>query len=107
MIPVLLECGENNPWQFLGFLAPVSLFAVAMSPNYKTNKTENIIHQCGAWCSVAFILAYLFFIPDLLWIVFPYILIALILSFIFKGTSTLWFEVAAYLSIYTAMFLTI
>ena len=107
MIPVLLEAGENNPWQFLGFLAPVSLFAVAISPDYKTNKTSNIIHQCGAWCSVVFILSYLVLIPKLAWLVLPFLAVAVVLGYVFKGSSTLWMEIAAYLSTYTAMYMII
>ena len=34
MMPVILEQSKDNPWQFLGFLAPVSLFFVAGSPRY-------------------------------------------------------------------------
>lgn len=107
MIPVMVENAEGNPWQFLGFLAPVSLFFVALSPGYKTNKFENIIHQCGVWCSVAFIISYLILIPHLAWITIPFVLIAAFLSIFFRESSTMWFEIAGYLSAYSAMYMMI
>lgn len=107
MIPVLLEAAEGNPWQFLGFLAPASLFFVAFSPNYKTDKLANTLHQCGAWCSVLFIISYLILIPHLAWVIIPFSAIAGIMSLIYKESRMLWFEIAGYASAYAAMYMMI
>ena len=103
MIPVLLEQSSGNPWQFLGFLAPVSLTLVAASPEYATDKFQWWMHQIGAWGAVAFILAYIIMIPKLLWAVIPLALAALGNSLLKKGTWMFWFEMATYISTYAAI----
>ena len=103
MIPVLLEQAMDNIWQFLGFLAPVSLTLVAASPNYQTDTFANIMHQCGAWGAVLFIVLYSILIPHLVWIVIALVLLGLIIGFIQKGTLLFWEEVAIYLSTYVIL----
>lgn len=107
IIPVMLEVSVLNPWQFLGFLAPVSLFWVAGSPNYKDGGFINVMHQVGAWGAVVAALAYVCIIPHLWWLALPYAVVAVILGIIFKGTLMLWGEVAVYLTIYTALLMMI
>lgn len=109
MVPVLLQQSEGSIYQFLGFLAPVSLFAVAGSPNYQTDKRAWWMHQIGAWSAVLFIVLYTILIPHMLWIIITYIVVALIVTGVCalckkKDTWMLWAEQAVYLSIYTIMF---
>lgn len=53
LIPTILQSTEGNPWQFIGFLAPLYLFLVVFTPNYKKNKKANLFHQIGAYtCAV-------------------------------------------------------
>ena len=57
LIPPILQSSEGNPLQFIGFLAPVYLFLVALTPDYKKDKKNMIIHNVGAWtCVVGIIL---------------------------------------------------
>jgi len=100
MIPVLLECSSDNPWQFLGFLAPVFLSLVAASPNYQEGGFANVIHQIGAIGGAGLILAYIFIIPKLAYAVVPFAIAALILGIVKKGTMLFWLEMAVYLSTY-------
>ena len=62
IIPPLIQAGEGNALQFVGFLAPLYLFLVAFTPNYKESKKENLIHQIGAWTCVVGILVWMIFI---------------------------------------------
>ena len=109
MTPVLLELAAFTPWAFLGFLAPVSLIMVGISPDYKESKFSNVIHQIGAWGSIVFILLYLLLVPKLLWIIIPFLLAAVVLAFVFRpaDTITLWAEIAMYLATYIAIFMMI
>lgn len=59
LIPILIELGENNSLQFLGFFAPVYLIAVSLTPRWESNEEEHKYHMifailcalCGvAWC---------------------------------------------------------
>ena len=113
MVPALLEVSVFSAWQFLGFLAPVSLFWVAASPNYQTDKFANIMHQCGAWGAVVAAISYIVIISQLWgitliwWIVAGLALAAVVLGLVFKGTLMLWGEIAVYSSIYSSMLITI
>jgi len=104
MIPVLLECSVDNPWQFTGFLAPVFLSLVAVSPNYQEGGFYNAIHQIGAWGGVAIIVLYTIFVNwHLVWIFAPLLIIAIILGLWKKGTILFWLEMAVYLSTYVIL----
>ena len=102
MVPVLLEQSAGNPWQFLGFLAPVSLTLVAASPNYQEGGFYNAIHQIGAWGGVLFIVLYTIFVNlKMLWVIIPLAAIAAVLGLWWKkGTLMFWGEMAVYLSTY-------
>lgn len=53
MVPPIVQSMDGNPFQFIGFLAPLYLFLVILTPNYKENKKANIIHQIGAYtCAI-------------------------------------------------------
>lgn len=104
LMPVLIELSGNPNFQFLGFLAPISLFLVGCTPDYQTNKTQNIVHQIGAWSAVVFILLYIFLIPKMFIFVLFYIVIGLLLSLAKEDTVIFWLEMAMYLSIYTIIF---
>ena len=107
MVPVLLENSAGNPWQFLGFLAPVSLGLVAASPNYQEGGFYNIMHQVGAWGGVVFIVSYILTLknPMLFWIVGGMCLAALIATLITGWKKWMfWFEMAVYAMIFVIMF---
>ena len=103
MVPVLLEQSAGNPWQFLGFLAPVSLTLVAASPDYQEGGFQNILHQVGAIGGALFILIYICIIPKLLWAVIPFACAAVSLGLKIKGTLLFWLEMAVYLSTYVIL----
>ena len=104
MVPVLLEVSTGSNWQFLGFLAPVSLFLVAMSPEYAKDTFQWWMHQVGAWGAVLFVLLYIILVAHwLFWIIIPLALVALGFSFVRKGTWMFWFEMATYLSTYAVI----
>lgn len=104
LVPVLLELGVENPnYQFLGFLAPVSLFLVGCTPDYQTSKTQNVFHQIGAWGAVLYITLYVILIPKLLPIILGYVVIGLLMSVAKKNTTIFWLEMAMYVSIYSVV----
>lgn len=107
IVPVLLECSEGNPYQFLGFLAPASLLLVGATPDYQTNNFSMILHQIGAWSAVVFITAYSILIPNLWWVVAILVAISIVLGIIKKGTFMFWAEMAMYLSTFIIVFLLI
>lgn len=48
LAPALIEQGEGNPWQALGFFAPIYLIIVAFTPRWETNKKQKRVHVIGA-----------------------------------------------------------
>jgi hypothetical protein len=57
LAPAMIERGVGNPWQLLGFFAPLYLWLVAFTPDWETNKKQHIIHSTGAAiCAIASIL---------------------------------------------------
>lgn len=48
LAPALIEQGEGNPWQCLGFFAPIYLIVVAMTPRWETDKKQKRVHMVGA-----------------------------------------------------------
>lgn len=107
MVPILFENSKDNPIQFLGFFAPIGLFAVACSPMYSKEKFQWWMHQIGAWGAVIFVATYIFLIPKLIWPVIILVVIAIFNSLVKKGTWMFWGEMAAYLSTYITMFIMI
>lgn len=103
LMPVLLELSKNPNFQFLGFLAPLALLLVGFTPNYATDKTQNIIHQIGAYSAIVFILVYIFLIPKMFIFVLFYLVVGLLLSLAKDDTVVFWIEMAMYLSIYTVL----
>ncbi len=105
IVPVLLFGAEGNPYQFLGFLAPISLALVAATPDYKTNTFSMVLHQVGAIGSAILIILFVIAVPKLLWVVIALAVIACILGLIKKGTILFWLEMAMYLSTYIIVFI--
>ena len=48
LMPALIEQGEGNPWQCLGFFAPVYLIVVAMTPRWEIDRKQRRVHMSGA-----------------------------------------------------------
>lgn len=105
IVPPMIERGNGNPWQFLGFIAPVYLFLVGLTPHYLTNKIEGIIHRTGAIVSLVVSLIWFVLVLHIWYIPLIMVGIAAILMFI---TRTLpawmwWGEIAFYMSVYFAL----
>lgn len=109
IIPVIIETGKDNPWQFLGFLAPASLLLVASTPDYQSNTFSFVLHQIGALCAVVFVTLYSIMIPNLWWIILIVVALAVVAAILagFKKTWMFWGEMALYLSTYIILFVTI
>lgn len=105
MMPVILSQSFGNPWQFLGFLAPVCLSCVAASPNYQDGGFYNVLHQIGAWGTVAFIILWTIFVnPWMVLVSLPFLVASVVLGICIRGTWLFWGEMAMYLSTYIILF---
>ncbi len=109
LVPPLIEAGNGSAWQFFGFLCPALIAFVGLTPDYGRNKLAGRVHTVcaalGALFSVLFIVCVY---PHLWWVPTGYAVIAAIATLRAGLWSwCFWFEMAAYLAIFTTMFLII
>ena len=107
LIPPILEASKDNPLQAIAFFCPALIIFVAVTPDYATNPFAGIIHSACAGISALLALLFIIFIaPHLWWLPVAYIILATI-GMLLSGTysAMFWYEMAAYATIYTAMFL--
>lgn len=103
LVPVLIELGESNPLQFLGFFAPVYLIAVSLTPRWELDNIEHKYHIIfAALCAVAGI-AWTLFVAHTAYILL-FVAIAVIVTGLLTRTllyaKTFWAEMVAFLSVY-------
>jgi len=102
----MLTSAKDSPLEFLCFFAPLYLFLVGFTPKYQENKTQNIVHQIGAWGCVICILLWLFFIVQMWAVLIPVFVLALVIGVAtrtFIPSCTYYLEMAMYLSTYLVL----
>lgn len=106
LIPVLIELGEGNNFQFLGFFAPVYLIGVSLTPKWESDKHEHKYHMifailcaiCGvAWCLFIAKTWWILLMVGLIWIVVGW------MSDTLKSSLTLIGELIAFFSMYWSL----
>lgn len=110
VIPMLSTL-EGSVIQFVGFLTPVYLVAVACTPNYQEDTAEKIVHYIAtALCAAGFLICVSFGVqPSLWWL--PLLWAAGFLFFIGLPSKTaasslvLWLECAMFAASYTMQLL--
>lgn len=119
LVPALLERGESDPWQFLGFFAPMYLCFAAFTPEYedqpgdtdymrRVRKRQRIIHYVGtALCAIVSI-AWICFVAERWWTI-PVFLVAAFLAayatITVKKSWIFWLEMAMFGAAYTTIFI--
>lgn len=107
IVPPMIERGADNPWQFLGFVAPLYLFLVGFTPHYLTSKTEGTIHRVGAIASLVLSLIWFILILHLWYVPFVIFAVAMMLMVLTKTFESWmwWGEISMYASVYIALLL--
>ena len=106
--PVLLELGTASALQFLGFLVPVYLIVVTLTPDYYKDKKQFRIHSTAALlCLIGAMIWCLFVMHTwkVLLLVFGFILILALATGTLKTSAVFWGEMFAFLSVYITIFL--
>lgn len=53
MVPPMIEAGEENALQFLGFFAPLYLIAVGLTPEWESRPKQHRVHTiCAIVCAL-------------------------------------------------------
>ena len=107
LIPPILEASKDNPWQAVAFFIPALIMFVAVTPDYATNPNAGIVHSACAAISAGLSLLFILLIAPHLWgLIVVYLLVGTLAMLLFGAyTALFWYEMAAYVTIYTAMFL--
>lgn len=69
MVPPMIQAGDGNPVQFLGFFAPLYLIVVSLTPNWDIDKRQGRIHTAGAIACAVLAFAWLLLIRHHWWVV--------------------------------------
>lgn len=110
LCPALLELGAASMWQFLGFLTPVYLITVSLTPGWETDRKQYVVHMIAATLCAAGGLGWLVIVMHSLKV------LACVMAFVatmalFSGTAKscwlFWAEMFMFVSVYATILLTI
>lgn len=110
LCPPLLQLGVGSVWQFLGFLVPVYLIVVALTPDWETSRTQRIVHSLFALlCATGGILWLVLIVNawKLLAGVLVFILTLALLTGTMKSSVVFWGEMILFISVYLVVLLAI
>ena len=106
LVPAMVERGQGNPWQFLGFFAPLYLVLVGFTPEWEANPTQHKVHVIGAISCAAISAVWLAVICHLAWLIGVSFLVMLCAAFATKSIKTcyvFWLEMTMFATVYVAL----
>jgi hypothetical protein len=108
IMPGLLEVGALSMWQFLGFLVPVYLIVVALTPDWMTDQGQRKVHVSFALLCMLCGLTWIFLVaktPLIFSTLLVFILTLGLLSGTLKRALIFWIELLLFLSVYLVVIL--
>ena len=105
MMPAWLTLSEASNFQFLAFLAPMSIAFVGTAPRFKDDKLEGNVHSISAVIAAACSLAWVALITPYWWVILIWLgLIAMcsILTSSYKTAYVYWLEQVAFGATFTS-----
>lgn len=108
IMPGLLEVGALSMWQFLGFLVPVYLIVVALTPDWMTDQGQWKVHVSFALLCMLCGLTWIFLVaktPLIFSTLLVFILTLGLLSGTLKRALVFWIELLLFLSVYLIVIL--
>lgn len=105
MMPAWLTLSEGSDFQFLAFLAPMSIAFVGTAPKFKNDKQEGNVHFISAVIAAACSLAWVALVTPYWWVIliwFGYLAMISIFTSSCKTAYVYWLEQVAFLSTFTA-----
>jgi len=106
LMPVMIELGNDNVFQFLGFFTPVYLMCVSFTPNWKTDETEGKLHPIFAYSCAAAAFAWILFVVKM-WPVLLgaslFVIATALLSLTLKTSKIFWLEMIMFVGTYLSL----
>ena len=108
--PVLIELGVGTVWQFLGFLVPVYLIVIGLTPEFETKEIQFWIHVFFSVLCFLGGLGWVFFVMHagrLFAGVVAFVLTIALMTGTFRSSAIFWTEMTLFLSVYLIVLLAI
>ena len=108
LVPAMLEVGEGNLLQCLGFFAPIYLVVVGFTPEWETNPTQKKVHVIGASLCALIATLWIVLVCRLWWVALCALALMLGISIAtkrFKGNYVFWGEMALFAATYATVFI--
>lgn len=108
MMPAWLTLSDGSDFQFLAFLAPMSIAFVGTAPKFKDDTLEGNVHSISAVIAAACSLAWVALVTPYWWVILiwlGYIAMAAILTSSYKQSYIYWLETVAFGATFTATIL--
>lgn len=106
MIPPMIDVGDGNPVQFLGFFAPLYLVMVSLTPKWDIDRKQRRIHMAGAITCAVLAFTWLLLIRHHWWVA----LICLaagsaagLWTRTLRGSLVFWGEMVMFASVYLSL----
>lgn len=106
LVPAMLELGEGNPWQCLGFFAPLYLVVVGCTPEYNHKHQQRIVHIFGAIACAVIATAWICLVQHQLWTILVAAFVAWCIGYAnatLKSCAVFWGEMTLFLAAYIAI----
>lgn len=108
LVPAMVERGEGNALQFIGFFAPMYLAVCGLTPTWETEYEARFIHLLGvAICTLA-TLFWIFYVCRLWWVLLIAVVLAGVAAYFtktWKKSWVFWAEMAGFAAVYVSIFI--
>lgn len=106
ILPVLLEISDGHLLQFLGFLTPVYLICVSLTPDWAVKPEVCKWHAIFAWLCALCALLFIVLVLGKWWCVIIALVISLgsgLITKTLKSATTFWAEMIMFIGMYLAL----
>lgn len=106
MVPPMVEAGDGNPVQFLGFFAPLYLIVVSLTPRWDVDRRQRRIHTAGAIVCAVLAFAWLLLVRHHWWVALICLAAALVAGWrtrTLPGSLVFWGEMVMFASVYLSL----
>ena len=104
----MVERGEGNSMQFLGFFAPLYLMMSGLTPTWETEYEARFVHFAGVIICCLATLVWLLYVCHMWWVILAAVALAGLTAYYtktWKNSYVFWAEMALFASVYAALFI--
>lgn len=108
LMPAMIEVGEGNALQFLGFFAPLYLLVAAFTPKWETDITQHRVHFAGTVLCATASIVWIILVTHHWWVMpigFVASAIPAYFTKTYKKSLVFWLEMALFTAVYLAVFI--